>query len=364
MKCHETVLYGFLPAALLTIATACSSPVAPAGSVTVTTASLVAPANGAQIANAAQPVTLTINNAVVTGADAAVTYTFEVATDAGFVSKVVTKDVPQGPGQTSLKLDPLPPGKDYYWRVRTTAKTVGSFSDPIKFTIGPALVLNAPVPLSPASGATRIIWPTFTVANAIRLAPVGPVLYRFDISTSSAFNAVLITGTVPEGSMQTSFTPPSSQPAPTQTTQYFWRATVIDQTNATLSESTTAQTFTFEPPTSAAAKLAAQEGVELWPGQRPTGTTGQSKLGDNWGVQTLVAFGGTPFTSPLIECLRVFDLMDRGFDPSGAIDWMHAHGYPVAGAYYPVAFGVVGFDFVYLAFNPVTRAWDMILRGE
>ena len=81
-------------------------------------------------------------------------------------------------------------------------------------------------------------------------------------------------------------------------------------------------------------------------------------------MKKVTAFGGIVFTSPLIEALRVFDLLDRGFDPTGAIDWMHSHGYPVAGAYYPVAYGVIGFDFVYLALNPVTGAWDMILRSE
>lgn len=361
MRCRETGLYILLTIALLTIVTACGSPLKP----TVSTPSPVAPANGAQIANGAQPVTLTISNAIVTGAGTAVTYTFEVATDAAFASKVVTKDVVQGSGQTSLTLDPLAAGKDYYWHVRTmTADTVGAFSSANKFTIGSAIVITAPVPLSPASGATTTAWPTLTVANAVRSAPAGPLGYRFDISTSSAFSTILITATVQEGSTQTSFTPDSSQAAPTQITQYFWRVTVIDQTNAISSQPTTAQTFTFDSTLSIAARLAAQEGLQLWPGQQPTGTTGHAKLGDNWDVKKVTAFGGTVFLSPRIECLQIFDLLDRGFDPQGAIEWMHGHGYPVAGAYFPVAFGVVGFDFVYIAFNPVNGAWDMILRGE
>ena len=329
---------------------------------TVTAASPVSPANGAHISSAAQPVTLTINNATVNNNNVAIAYTFEVATDESFASKVLTKDVPQASGQTSLKLDVLTSGKDYYWHVRTTADTVGTFGTAMKFTIDPALVLGAPAPLSPSSGSTRMIWPALTVANAVRTTSVGPLQYKFDVSTSSSFNTILVTATVPEGPTQTSYTP--NQAAPTQTTDYFWRATVLDQGNSVLSDATAPQTFTFEPPTSAAAKIAAEEGVELWPGQRPTGATGLSKIGDNWRVQSVVAFGGTRFTSPLIECLRVFDLMDRGMEPTAAIDWMHSHGYPVAGAYYPVAYGVLGFDYVYLAFNPITKAWDMILRSE
>jgi len=330
--------------------------------VTVTAAAPVSPANGAHIASAAQPVTLMINNATVSNSNASISYTFEVATDEGFAAKVATKDVPQGSGQTSLRLDTLASGKDYFWHVRTTADTAGSFGAPMKFTIDPALILSAPAPLTPTSGSIRMIWPALTVANVVPTTSVGPLQYRFDVSTSSTFNTILITGTVPEGSTNTSFTP--NQAAPTQTTEYFWRASVLDHNNAVLSEATSPQNFTFEPPTSAAAKLAAQEGVELWPGQRPPGPTGLSKLGDNWDVKSVVAFGGTVFTSPLIECLRVFDVMDRGMEPNAAIDWMHSHGYPVAGAYYPVAYGVIGFDYLYIAFNPNTKAWDMILRSE
>ena len=52
--------------------------------------------------------------------------------------------------------------------------------------------------------------------------------------------------------------------------------------------------------------------------------SGHARLGDNWQEQDLVAFGGTRFHSPTLEMKRIFDLMDRGFDPQGAIDWMHA----------------------------------------
>src|SRR5262245_33926969 len=78
----------------------------------------VSPANNAQIRNVDQPVTLVVANAVSTQAGG--TYTFEVATDAGFGAKVQTKDaVPEGGGgQTSVRLDPLTPARDYYWHAR------------------------------------------------------------------------------------------------------------------------------------------------------------------------------------------------------------------------------------------------------
>ena len=73
-----------------------------------------------QFKYAEQPLTLTVKNAVSTGTTA-LTYSFEVATDAAFANKVYSKDgVAEGSGQTSLKIDMLPgPGaKSYFWRAR------------------------------------------------------------------------------------------------------------------------------------------------------------------------------------------------------------------------------------------------------
>src|SRR5476651_136824 len=80
------------------------------------------PANGAAMANLAQPVTLTVLNAIVTK-PGGTTYTFEVATDAAFSAKVQTKDavVEGSGGQTAIKLDALAAAKDYYWHARATA---------------------------------------------------------------------------------------------------------------------------------------------------------------------------------------------------------------------------------------------------
>ncbi len=221
-----------------------SSPTSPAGSVTVTTAAAVAPANGAQIANVAQPVTLSIHNALVTDASVGVTYTFEVATDAGFANKVLTRDVPQSAGQTSLKLDPLAAGHDYYWHVRTTgADTIGVFTSALKFTIGPAVVIQAPVVASPAGGATSVLQrPTLTVNNAVHTGPVGgSLVYRFDVATNNTFATIIASGTVAEGSGQTSFTP-TADLAITQT--FFWRVQVFDAADNVTSPFSSAASFT------------------------------------------------------------------------------------------------------------------------
>src|SRR5262245_2241637 len=69
--------------------------------VALTSVDLVSPAANLQIPYASQPVTLTVRNAASTGT-APLTYVFEVASDAAFANKVVTKSVAEGTGgQTS-----------------------------------------------------------------------------------------------------------------------------------------------------------------------------------------------------------------------------------------------------------------------
>jgi hypothetical protein len=217
---------------LLTLATAActGSPVSPAGPVTVTAAGPVAPANGAQITFGSQPVTLTVTNATVSNASAGVTYTFEVASDAAFANKVQTKDTPEGSGQTSVTLAPLAAGSDYYWHVRTVAGgTTGAFTNPLKFTIGPAIAISAPVQIAPVNGTTSaLLRPTLVVTNAVSTGPVGRLFYRFDISQTDTFAAVVVTGTVPEGNGQTSFSVPTDL---TISASYFWRVQAVDTDN-------------------------------------------------------------------------------------------------------------------------------------
>src|ERR1700733_13145771 len=189
---------------LLAWAVSCSSST-PTAPVSVTTAGLGAPANGATVSNSSQPVTLTVTNAVTTDASATVSYMFVVATDSLFTNKVFTQSVPQtAGGQTSLTLSTLPAGKEYYWRVQTVATTTGSgettgeFEGPFAFTIGPALSPPAPGPSSPLSGTTTGGWPGFVVADAVRVGSPASVSYRFDISLNPSFSPILVSGTVSE----------------------------------------------------------------------------------------------------------------------------------------------------------------------
>jgi hypothetical protein len=333
---------------LLAFAAGCSkSPTRP--SATVSTPSAVSPANGATIGYQAQPATLTISNASSSDSTASVVYTFEVATDAAFANKVVTRDVPQGTGQTSLVLDTLTGGQTYFWHVRATAgSAVGTFGSAMTFTIGPAIVLQAPAVVLPVSG-TRVddAKPALTISNASHTGPVGAITYRFEIASDSSFATIAASGTVDEGATQTTFTPTSNL---AYKTTFYWHARAIDATNSATGPYSTTATFVTGADPSA-----------LWPNDEPPGTTGHAIRGDNWEEQELISFGGVHFHSPTLEMNRLFDLFDRGMSPQEAIDWMHEHGYPTVAAYYPGP-EVIGIQYMYLAF--INGRWDVVVRSE
>lgn len=318
----------------------------------------LSPAAGALVPNGSQPVTLVVTNALVTRAGA-VTYTFEVATDAAFAAKVYTKSgVAEGAAQTSLTIDRLAAGADYYWHARAeSGGTSGPFSAPRRLTIGPAIVINPPTPVSPLAGAVTQGWPAFIVTNASRSGPVGSIVYRFEVSTSATFGTILLTGTVPEATNQTSYTPPASQPAPSQT-NLFWRAIASDPANGVSSPASAIQSFTYANPTQQSI-LAAQQGFVLWPGAQPAGSTGHASMGPGWALQTLTSFDGARFTSPTLDELRIFDLLDRGMDPFAAIAWMNSNGYSTVAVYYPNV-AAIGFPYQYMA--SIGGQWELVLR--
>jgi hypothetical protein len=323
------------------------------------------PSNGAQIPAQGQPVTLVVLNA--SGSAAGTTYTFEVASDIGFATRVQTRDgVSAGiTGQTSTQLDPLPAQKDYYWRARAQAPgSPGTFSDPFKFTIGGVITLGAPLPIGPLANAETTSRPALRVSNVSRTGPAGPISYRFEIARDSGFTSLVVTGTNSEGVNETGFIPTVDLPT---RASLFWRAFAIDAANAVASPSSTVQSFTPMP--SQAESVAQQLGVALWPGSRPPGTGGQATMGDNWQVQTLHYLPGDVFfKSPDIEMLRLFDLLDRGFDPDGAAAWMNGNGYPTAALWYPPPEkAVIGLHYVYIASRNkvfVNGTWDIVLRVE
>jgi hypothetical protein len=245
-----------------------------------------------------------VANAVVTSGSAS--YTFEVATDTGFATKVYTKSgVAQTSSQTSLAIDRLNAGADYYWRARAESNgTAGPFSAGRKLTIGPAVQIDPPTLLTPANGATTQGWPGFTVRNSTRSGPAGSVVYRFEVSTTNTFANILLTATVAEANTNTTYVPLSTTAAPPQNA-LFWRVTAVDQTNNVSSPVSAFSGFTFAAQTQQA-QLAAQQGLALWPNAQPTGTTGNARMGPNWQLQTLRSFDGVTFVSPPIRSAADF----------------------------------------------------------
>jgi len=155
----------------------------PIAGVNITTPHPVAPPQGVTIAATEQPITLTVNNAATNG-QRAVTYVFEVAADSGFEGKVVTRDgiEPGAEGKTSFKLpDALSPDRTYYWRAKAVdGANESTYSVTLSFEVVTPVIIQAPVPISPVSGATiSSLRPTFKTTNAVRSGPVGAISYVF-----------------------------------------------------------------------------------------------------------------------------------------------------------------------------------------
>jgi hypothetical protein len=249
--------------ALLTITTACSkaaSPTRPSEAasgpttsvtdaitgVTLTSPALVTPTVNQQFKNVEQPVTLTIKNAVTSGTTA-LTYTFEVASDAAFGTKVFSKDgVAAGSGTTALKIDKLPANKSYFWRARAQSGSLaGPYTEARGFGIGPEVILAQPVNGDPQPNATVGEQPTLNVNNVGRSGPNGPIFYRFEISDTAAFGSVLYSATVAERTDRP-FTGHDVTIKLAERT-YFWRVTATDPANAVTSAASAVSPMKVQP---------------------------------------------------------------------------------------------------------------------
>ena len=237
--------------ALLVITTACqkTSPTRPSDEgasgtasavtdavtgVTLTSPTLLTPAVNQQFKFVEQPVTLTVKNAVTTGTTA-LTYLFEVATDAAFGTKVYTKDgVAEGAGgQTSVKIDALagPAAKTYFWRARVTSGTLaGPYTTGRAFGVGPQVILGIPSLAAPVNGAQAFSPVGLTITNITRTGPAGGIVYTVDVARDNGFGSLIYSVDVAEGGDgQTVVTVPSGSLQGGVT--YFWRAKAADATN-------------------------------------------------------------------------------------------------------------------------------------
>ena len=192
------------------------------------------PAAGAKVPVDQQPITLVIGNSSTNG-PRPLNYLFEIATDAGFANKVFTRDgITPGDGATSLKLpDLLATGRTYYWRSRAQdGANTGPYSSSVSFNVFTPIVIGKPQLLSPANNEkVTSAQPTFTFANVTRSGPVGPISYKIQVSTNSAFAPVYADWNAPEQPGQTG----TQLPTPGNYGQYlFWRVYAYDNVSTTV----------------------------------------------------------------------------------------------------------------------------------
>jgi hypothetical protein len=189
------------------------------------------PLNGAAIAVGNQPVTLLIENAGTSGVRP-LSYLVEIATDAGFQSKVFEREglEPGTGGRTSLRLpDPLATGRSYYWRTRAQdGANTGPYSGAFVFSIFTPIVIEQPTLLSPVNNAVAdSLHPRFTVGAVPRSGPVGAITYEMEVATNDSFAVKVAIWRFNETGNPTVFTAPQDLAG---NTQYFWRARAFDPT--------------------------------------------------------------------------------------------------------------------------------------
>jgi hypothetical protein len=197
----------------------------PIAGVEITAPRLLEPSMGTKLKDSQQPVKLTIENATSNGVRP-LSYTFEVATDNTFTTKVFGRgSVPPGDGRTSVQIDRLEIGRTYFWRVRAED---GANSGPFltaQFDILPKPTITAPTPVSPINNevtATRA--PLLRARNATKNAAVGGLVYEFQVSSNQAFTSLTGNGASNEGAGETTL---QLGDLPNNATQY-WRVRAMD----------------------------------------------------------------------------------------------------------------------------------------
>ena len=212
----------------------------PIPGVEITAPKLLEPAQGFKFKEAQQPIDLLIENASTNGVRP-LSYTFEVATDTNFGTKVFARSsVPPGEGgRTKLRIDKLDLGRIYYWRARAEDGANSSTYASAQFEVLPKAQLNPPVALSPINNErVETRQPTLRVRNSDRNAAIGTVRYEFQLAVNQTFTALVASADVGEGGGETSYTvgAPLTNDLP-----HFWRVRASD--GETTSEWMTPQTF-------------------------------------------------------------------------------------------------------------------------
>ncbi|HVD90712.1 MAG TPA: hypothetical protein VNC21_00465 [Vicinamibacterales bacterium] len=204
---------------------------------------MLEPAQGFKFKESEQPIRLVVQNATTNGVRA-LTYTFEVATDAAFTTKVFSRSgVAPGDGKTSVQIDRLEIGRAYFWRAWAADGANTGAAAIAGFEIFPKPAVSAPGPISPINNeVVATTTPVIRVRNASWVGPVGGLVYEFQVATDQAFSRLIAASIVSEGSGQTTF---NSTPLTGAATMY-WRARASD--GQTTSSWSTTQVFRTPAP--------------------------------------------------------------------------------------------------------------------
>ena len=224
---------GLLLAAALTgcEASKSSNPTAPtvAGpipGVNISAPGLIEPLQGFKFKENEQPIRLVVQNSSSSGVRP-LSYTFEVAADSGFGSKVYSRSgvAPGENNRTSVQIDRLEIGRAYYWRAwAEDGANTGAVST-AGFEIYPKPAVNPPAALSPVNNETvGNATPTLRVRNATWVGPVGGLRYEFQIATDQPFTKLAYAGFANEGAGDTTFNSAGLPPG----TAFFWRSRASD----------------------------------------------------------------------------------------------------------------------------------------
>ena len=169
----------------------------PIEGVTITAPKPLEPANG-QTLTAGGTVTLLIENPSTSG-ERPIWLQVEIASDAGFQSKVHTADkvAPGSGGRTTYQVPVTLPaaGARYFWRARAVdGANSGEFSATTSFVLQDPVTLGVPAPAAPTSGST--VTALAVRENAVALTTSGgsrcsPAMTAHE--TTSAVASVAIT---------------------------------------------------------------------------------------------------------------------------------------------------------------------------
>jgi hypothetical protein len=200
---RRTSLYAAAGAAALLLAlVACeakksSNPLSPSvagpiAGVDISAPVLIEPAQGFKFRENQQPIKLVIENSRTTGVRA-VTYTFEVASDSEFNTKVFARSgVAHGDGRTSVQLDSLELGRSYYWRARADDGANQSLFSSASFEMLPRATVTLPGLVWPINNE-RIAErrPTLKITHSTGNSAVGTLKYFYVVARDQSFTQIV-----------------------------------------------------------------------------------------------------------------------------------------------------------------------------